>query len=57
MRRDSTCTVLPDRDGEGMPSPYQTIGATVGRGHAPAGGFAEQNHIAHCVGDGSLRHG
>ena len=57
MRHGTICTVLPDRDGEGMPSPYQTIGATVGRGHAPAGGFAEQNHIAHCGGDGSLRHG
>ena len=30
------CTVLSDRDGEGMPSPYRGIGTTVGRGLALA---------------------
>ena len=57
MRRSTTCTVRQDREGRVTDPPLQMEIGTVGRGLAPAGGFAEQNHIAHCVGDGSLRHG
>ena len=57
MRHGTSCTVLPDREGRVSDPPLQMESGTVGRGLAPAGGFAEQNHIAHTVGDGSLRHG
>ena len=39
MRRGTTCTVLPDREGRVTDPPLQTESGTVGRGLAPAAVF------------------
>ena len=59
MRHGTSCTVLPDRDGEGMPSPYGgRIVDAVGRLAVPRRCFSLcEKQIAHIVGDDSLRYG